>query len=309
MSRGLFATVVIAAVVVILVIVGLAFFQRVPPGTVGILVDYGEGTTTGQPSIKPVMPGRWYFVGPLQDLQSYPFSQQSLIMVRRTDEGTVKGDDSVDCKDDNGIQLNVDTTVIWKIDPARAHLLYLNYPRRDIDEIRELLVRRLAREAVADACGKFGFIEIAGTGRVAFSDKVTEYLGPTMTDDYLELIDVSIGEVYLLPDQQKAITDKSVAEQKALQAKFLEAQKEAEARALVQEAEGDKKAKVIRAEGDAEAARIITEQLGGRDQYLYFLWIQKWNGVVSLFSGSQQGPIVQLPGSILPTPSATAPGQ
>ncbi|KKU09486.1 MAG: hypothetical protein UX13_C0039G0006 [Candidatus Woesebacteria bacterium GW2011_GWB1_45_5] len=232
-------------------------------------------------------------------------------MVRRVEEGRMEGDDSVDCKDETGIQLNVDTTVIWKIKPEEIAPLYLNYPRRDIDEVSDMLVRRLARQAVADACGKFGFIEIAGIQRIEFGSQVTELLGPLMTRDHLELVDVSIGEVYLLPDQQKAITDKSVAEQKALQAKFLEEQRKAEASAAIAEAEGEKQAAIIRAQGQAEAARIIMEQLGGRDYYIRYLWIEQWNGVVPyvlVTSDGQEFPlIVQLPDGVLPLPTADYP--
>ena len=177
-------------------------------------------------------------------------------MVRREEEGIVQGDDSVDCKDQTGIKVNVDVTVLWRVNGDQIGDLYVNYPRRDIDQIRDELVRRISRQSVADACGQYGFLDIAGSERVLFGQDVAELLAPRLQDNHLQMDEVSIGEVYLEPAQQQAITDKSVAQQKALQAKFLEEQRKNEASALIAQAEGDKQAAVIRAQGQAEAARI-----------------------------------------------------
>ncbi len=307
---ALFAAIVVAVIL-------LVGFQRVPIGSYGMLVDYPKGTSAGQPSIEFVPSASWRWVWPWQDLATYPAALQSLTMNRHGDPGT-DNDESVDCKDGTGIKVNVDVTVLWRVKGDQIAPLYINYPKRDINQIRDELVRRLARQSVADACGQFGFLDIAGSSRVLFGQQVAGLLGPRLSDNYLEMDEVSIGEIYLEPEQQRAITDKSVAEQQALQAKFLEEQRKNEAAAEIAEAEGDKKAAIIRAQGQAEAAKIITEQLGGREYYIRYLWIEKWNGAVpymlvtedgqefSLIAQLPEGVATPMPTADYPAPTATA---
>ncbi|KKR01283.1 MAG: Band 7 protein [Microgenomates group bacterium GW2011_GWB1_40_9] len=304
--------VIVVVVAMVVAVLGFSFVRRVPPGNVGVLIDWGEGTVSDEPVITPVMPGRFIIIKPLQSLAMYPMSLQSLIMVRSEDEGQVTGDDSVDCKDMAGIQVNVDITVLWKVIPDDIGQLYLNYPNRDIRQISDELVRRISRQAVADACGQYGFIDIAGVKRIEFSLKVAELLQPALASNFINMSDISVGEVYLLPEQQQAITNKSIAEQQALQAQFLLQQRQAEAEAAIAQAEGQKQVKILQAQGQAEAIRVVMEQLGGRtDYYIRYISIDKWNGVVPyvlVTSDGQEFPLItSLPDGIIPVPTSDYP--
>lgn len=276
---------IVVAVIVILVLAGVVcgltgFINRVDPGRVGVLIDYGEGTVTGKPVLTPQLPGKWLVVWPTQRLAEYDISQQALIMVRREEEGQVKGDDSVDCKDKTGIKVNVDLTVLWKVIPEEVGDLYLLYPGQNLEQISNEVVRRIARTTVADVCGQYGFLEIAGTKRVEFGGKVAELLAPRLAETHLIMTGASPGEVYLEPEQQKAITDKSVAEQQALRAQYLLQQRQYEADAAVAQAEGQKKVTILNAQAQAEAIKIINEQLGDSPYYIRYVYATNWNGVL-----------------------------
>ncbi len=272
--------VVIVAIMIILIAFLSGAVNRVDPGSVGVLIDYGAGTVTGQPVITPQQPGKLMFVWPTQRLAEYNISQQALIMVRRVEEGQVKGDDSVDCKDKTGIQVNVDLTVLWKVKTEEIASLYLKYPQANLKQISDEVVRRIARTTIADICGQYGFLEIAGTKRVAFGQSVTEVLSPRLSDSHLVLEGTAVGEVYLLPEQQKAITDKSIAEQEALRAQYLLQQRQYEADAAVAQAEGQKKVTVLAAQAQAEAIRVINSQLGDSPYYIRYVYATNWDGVL-----------------------------
>lgn len=279
--KGATAIAAVVIVVIVALVCGLTgFINRVDPGRVGVLIDYGAGTMTGQPVITPQLPGKWIVVLPTQRLAEYDISQKALIMVRRESEGQVAGDDSVDCKDKTGIKVNVDLTVLWKVKPEEIGDLYLLYPGQDLDQISNEVVRRVARTTVADVCGQYGFLEIAGTKRVEFGEKVTELLAPRLAETHLLMTGASPGEVYLEPEQQKAITDKSVAEQQALRAQYLLQQRQYEADAAVAQAEGEKKVTILKAQAQAEAIRIINEQLGDSPYYIRYVYATNWNGVL-----------------------------
>lgn len=277
-------TIVVAGIVILVVaalVCGLTgFVNRVDPGRVGVLIDFGEGTITGQPVITPQLPGKWIIVWPTQRLAEYDISQQALIMVRREDEGQVKGDDSVDCKDKTGIKVNVDLTVLWRVNPEKVGDLYLLYPGQNLQQISDEVVRRIARTTVADVCGQYGFLEIAGTKRIEFGGKISELLAPRLAQTYLIMTGASPQEIYLEPEQQKAITDKSVAEQQALRAQYLLQQRQYEADAAVAQAEGEKKVTILKAQAQAEAIRIINEELGDSPYYIRYVYATNWNGVL-----------------------------
>lgn len=275
---------VIVLVVAVIACAAIGFLSgtinRVDPGRVGVLIDYYEGSATGKPVITAVQPGQWKIVSPTQRLAEYDISQQALIMVRREEEGQIKGDDSVDCKDRTGIKVNVDLTVLWKVNPEEVGDLYLLYPGQDLKQVNDEVVRRIARTTVADVCGQYGFLEIAGTKRVEFGGKVAELLAPRLAETYLVMTGASPGEIYLEPEQQKAITDKSVAEQEALRAQYLLQQRQYEADAAVAQAEGVKKVTILNAQAQAEAIRIINEQLGDSPYYIRYVYATNWNGVL-----------------------------
>jgi len=281
MSRGGITLIVVVAVIALaaIVVFGLVL-QRVEPGKVGVLIDYGQGTTDGKPEIQPVSPGTFRFVGPLQRLAEYDMSQQSLTMVKAEEEGQAKGDDSIVCRDRTGVQLNIDATIIWRVDTEKIGSLYLLYPDKNLDTIGLEVVRRLGKTALNDACGNYGYADIYGPKRVEFGQKVAEFLSLRMQETYLVLASFNMGEVYLQPEQQNAVTAKSVAEQQSQEAAFLKQKREYEAQAAVAEAEGQKQVKILQAEAEAEAIRIINEELGNSPYYIKYIYASNWDGVL-----------------------------
>ncbi len=271
---------VIAVAAVITLLVLMVFLKRVDPGKVGVLIDYGVGSETGQPSIEPVMPGQWKWVGVAQRLAEYDISQQALTMVRAESEGQVVGDDSVVCRDKTGVQLNVDATVLWRVDTANAGKLYLLYPDKDLELIGTEVVRRVTRSVMNDVCGQYGYSDIYGIGRVDFGIKVSEALSAQLSETYLIMAGFNMGEVYLQPEQQAAVTAKSVAEQEAQEAKFLLEKRQNEADAAIAQAEGEKQVRILQAEAEAEAIRIINEQLAGSPYYIKYIYASKWDGIL-----------------------------
>jgi regulator of protease activity HflC (stomatin/prohibitin superfamily) len=280
-SKGLTTVLVLLAIGAIAAIVLFGFvMQRVEPGKVGVLIDYGKGTDDGKPSIESVAPGQFRFIGPLQRLAEYDMSQQSLTMVRAANEGQVKGDDSIVCRDRTGVQLNIDATIIWKIDTTKVGQLYLLYPDKDLNTLGQEVVRRLGKTALNDACGLYGYADIYSSKRVEFGLKVAELLSTRMGETYMMLASFNMGEVYLQPDQQTAVTAKSVAEQQAQEAAFLKQKRENEAQGAIAQAEGAKKVKILQAEAEAEAIRIINTELGNSPYYIKYIYASAWNGVL-----------------------------
>lgn len=319
----LIAMVVTIAVVLVLVGVVAVSCNRVDPGYSGVIIDYGTGTVSGEPKLEPVQTGRYFMVYPweFKRLVKYPISEQTLTMVRRVSEGKVQGDDSVECQDKNGIQVNIDSSTLWQVQPENAVKLYLKRPGLPLDDpssendIASLVVRREVRNAIANACSKFTYDQMYGTERVNFGLKVTEFLGPALQETYVTLNKFLLGEIYLLAAQKEAIGKVANAQQQAREAQYLAEKAENEARANVATAEGAKKVRILQAQAEAEAIRIVNEQLGQSPRYIEYVYASHWNGAYPstvVLGNGQSIPILaglQIQGMAptpTPSPSPTA---
>ena len=120
---------------VVLITLGSAI-KRVEPGFAGVKIDYARGQTAGETgyAVEQVPAGRFVFINPItQRLAQYPISNQNLTMARRVAEGKVQGDDSVKVVDTNGVTLNIDVSVIYRVMPDKVGDLYTpNGPARQL---------------------------------------------------------------------------------------------------------------------------------------------------------------------------------
>ena len=312
--------VIVAIIAVILAVVSL---RRIDPGNVGLLIDYSRGTATGKPSITPLPTGSYRLINPIfQQVQEYPIAQQTLTMVRSTNEGQVIGDDSVSCQDQNGIPINVDSSTLWRVDPEHADQLYLLKPGVPLvgsaeSDISSVVVRREVRNAITNACSSYSYDEIYGAKRIDFSGAVSKLLQPELAASYILMDKFLLGEIYLSTDQQDAINRKAVAQQAAIEASFLAEKAKNEADAAVAKAEGDKQVAILQAQAQAESIQIIQQQLNTSPQYIAYLYAKNWNGVLPstlMLPNGQSFPLLAIPGVGAPasptapsSPSATPP--
>lgn len=257
-------------------------YKRIEPGQVGILVDYGKSTSEGKPVIKNLSVG-YHVQWIRQRIVQYPVAQQTLIMVYAEKEGKVVGDDSVQCQDQNGVQLEVDSATYWRVNVNEAGELFLLRPNVPLNnsgggDIEDLVVRSDVRNAIATACGQFTYDSIFGEQRVAFQQDVATILTSLLTREHLVLDQFAVREIHLGEQQMNAINDVSVARQNVIKSSLLKQQADNEAAAAVAKAEGDKQVSIKQAEAQAESIRIIQEQLAQSPAYLAYLQVTKWDG-------------------------------
>ena len=121
--------VVLVLLFVVLIGVGSAI-KRVEPGFAGVRIDYARGQAAGATAyaVEHVPAGRFVFINPItQRLAQYPISNQNMTMVRRVTEGKIQGDDSVKVVDTNGVTLNIDVSVIYRVKAAEVGALYTEW--------------------------------------------------------------------------------------------------------------------------------------------------------------------------------------
>jgi regulator of protease activity HflC (stomatin/prohibitin superfamily) len=314
-SSALIAVVALG-VAVVAILLAVVSLRRIDPGNVGLLVDYSKGTATGKPDITPLPTGSYRLINPVfQNVQEYPIAQQTLSMVRSSAEGQVSGDDSVACQDKNGIPINVDSSTLWRVDPAHAAELYLLKPGVPLigsadSDISSVVVRREVRNAVTNACSSYSYDEIYGAKRIEFGAAVTALLGPELAASYILMDKFLLGEIYLSTDQQDAINRKAIAQQSAIEASFLAEKAKNEAAAAVAKAEGDKQVAILQAQAQAQAIQIIQEQLNASPSYIEYLYAKTWNGQLPttlLLPNGQTFPLIAIPGIGAPVATGSEP--
>lgn len=256
---------------VLLLIGGCTSVQRVDPGNVGVLVDFGKASKDGQPAIAQIPTGSYRIINPVyQRVVEYPISQQTLTMVASEKEGQVVGDDSTLCQARGGVSMYIDTSTIWRVDTAKASQLYLLRPGLGLtgdvnSSIAGIVVRPEVRNAVNIACAEFAYDEVLADRKAEFQSRAEEIARTSLAGSYIVVDRFFMRGAHLDKAQKDAIAAKVTAQQQAQAAAFLK-----------QKAENEAAGAIAQAQGEAEANRIRTASL--TPEVLRAREIDKWDG-------------------------------
>lgn len=251
----------------------------------GIVIDYSQGSNSNHYTL--VEPGEYYATGINQALFEYPIGQESLVMIREQTNGA-KGDDSVQCADQNGIPMHVDTTVLWRVDPKQIIQLYQRRPQMPLisdgsvnngvvnqNDVEDQVVQPLTRRAVVDACAKFAWDKI-NAQRDQFNTDVQTELTGLLHQEYLLLDQLALRNIYFEQQQVDQINQIQAAQAKAQAAAYAQ-----------QEAQNQAAASQIQTAQDAKNIATIQDALTKSPEYIRYLEVQKWDGhLPQVVSGS-----------------------
>ena len=151
------------AALVAIVLLGIVFsaWRSIRPGYVGIVFDKANhNVTTGA-----LDPG-WAFINPFtQAIQEYPVTIQTYPMVQNSDEGPVRGDDSIKIQSDEGQQINLDVVIQYQVEKAQASQLYVDWGGAPIEQVEDGVVRQYTRSQVPVVASKYTWEEVTSTKR------------------------------------------------------------------------------------------------------------------------------------------------
>ncbi len=104
---------------------------------------------------------------------------------------------------------------------------------------------------------------------------------------------------------EQSIQAKVIAAQDALKMQNKTAEKEEEAKQKVIAAQADADSQKIKADAEAYSIKAVQEQLAKSPNYIDYLKIENWNGVLPQAIGSEVNPFVSLDGSSVSVKSGT----
>ena len=299
---------VIALVAIVAVLIVFASsLKRVEPGFAGVRIDYARGSASDATTyaVEAVPAGRFVFINPItQRLAEYPIGNQNMTMVRRPTEGKIQGDDSVKVVDTNGVTMNIDVSVIYRVKVAEVGALYTEWagsplvdPNSNNTDVEDRLVRPAVRSILPNSASTRNYLQIYATEKGKIQQEAEDALRAYLAPKHIDVVALQIREVYLPDTLITAINSKVAEQQLAEQAQATVTKNTQLAQAAQEQAKGEAESRTIRAQAEANANLLIAKSLTPElVQYQYAL---KWDGRLPTSTGGAI-PFLNL------TPSASA---
>jgi regulator of protease activity HflC (stomatin/prohibitin superfamily) len=195
-----------------LILIGLlsACFVQIEPGTVGVKKLFGK-ITDGQ------LTEGLNFVNPLVDVTRFNIRTQNYTMSGVNDEGDKEGDDAIRVLSADGLEVEIDLTVLYKVSPDRA----VDVLRTLGTDYQNLIVRPITRTKIRDFAVYYDAVALYSTKREEFQLKIFQSLEKEFTTRGLILDQLLIRNINLPKSVKETIESKINAEQESQKMKFV----------------------------------------------------------------------------------------
>lgn len=225
-----------------------------------VIVDAGEtGVYSLFGRVKDAeLKSGFHLVIPLAKVTKMSIRTEEYTMSIAQGEGKRVGADAITSLTKEGLSVDLDMTVLYRINEDQASDIYKNVGvKEDIDE---KIIRPSIRTAIRDIIAQYEAKDIYSEKRQEASIKIKDLLSVEMAKRGIIIEDVLLRNVALPANLAQAIQEKLQAEQEAQKYDFILAKEKKE-----------KERKIIEAEGQRDAQKIINESL--TSNYLYYLYI------------------------------------
>lgn len=200
----------------------------------------------------------FHLINPLAKVIPMTIRTEEYTMSIMTGEGKKTGADAIAALTKEGLNVDLDITVLYHLNEPDASDVYknvgLNY--------EEKIIRPAIRSSIREVVAKYEAKDIYSEKRSEATIKIEEILRNKLEPRGIVLEEVLLRNVKLPADLAKSIQEKLQAEQEAQKYDFLLEKEKKEA-----------ERKVIEAKGQRDAQEIINQSLS--TNYLYYLYINQ----------------------------------
>lgn len=298
----------IAAVAVLVGVVGCSTLTRVDAGHVGIRVRLA-GSERGVQDM-PVVMG-WVFYNPISEqIIIFPTSVQNVVWTASLHEGKPI-DESITFSSTEGVNINADIGLSFHIDPLMAPKLYGRFRENNMLLLADGYMRNAVREAFSDVTSKMPVQDIYGPGKSKMLNDVTTKCRDILGKDGIVIDQLTINGTLRLPQNvADAINRAMEATQNAIQSENKVRQVRAEADQAITQAHGAAEATREKAQGEADALIIRsraeakaneTIRLSVSPTVLQYRALEHWDGKLPQYNGGGQIPMLTIDASKLVT--------
>lgn len=234
------------AVVVVLLGLFSSMFKQINAGKVGVQSLYG--------SVKPdVLESGLHLINPLLDVTDFDIQTQNYTMSAIHGEGAQDGDDAIRVLSNDGLEVVIDLTVLYRITPTDAPKIYKQIGVNYTDKI----VRPVTRTRIRDNAVYYDAVALYSTKRNEFQQRIFKTIEADFKSRGLVLEQLLIRNINLPTSVKASIESKINAEQDAQKMTF-----------VLQKEKQEAERKRVEAQGIADYQKIIS--LGLTDKQLQY---------------------------------------
>ncbi len=223
---------------IILVALGIltTTFRQIDAGKVGVKSLYGNVEND-------VLTSGLHMINPLLDITEFDIQTQNYTMSADHNEGAIAGDDAIRVLSNDGLEVVIDLTVLYKVSPTDAPKIL-----KEIGvDYSNKIVRPVTRTRIRDNAVYYDAVALYSTKRNEFQDRIFKNIQADFKLRGLILEQLLIRNINLPNSVKKTIESKINAEQDAQKMQFV---------LLKEKQEAERKR--VEAQGIADYQRIIS---------------------------------------------------
>jgi regulator of protease activity HflC (stomatin/prohibitin superfamily) len=259
---------------VLLIIIGMltSAIRQINPGHIGVQVFFGKVQ-------KSILYEGLSFVNPLMDIKEMSIQTQNYTMSATNEEGMKKGDDAIRVLSKDGLEVIIDLTVLYKILPSDASIIF-----REIGlDYQDKIIRPVTRTGIRESASYYNAVDLFAEKRDEFQDRIRIKIDEEFKKRGLVLEQMLVRDINLPKSVKESIERKITANQDAQRMEYV-LQKE------TQEAER----KRVEAQGVADAQKIVNSGLSDKILQFEMIKVQKElatspNSKIILMGGGKGG--------------------
>ena len=260
----------------LLIVLGLfsTMFKQIDAGKVGVKSLYGNV----QPDI---LESGLHLINPLLEVTDYDIQTQNYTMSAIHGEGSQEGDDAIRVLSNDGLEVVIDLTVLYRVSPQDAPKIFKQIGVDYSDKI----VRPVTRTRIRDNAVYYDAVALYSTKRNEFQQRIFKSIETDFKNRGLILEQLLIRNINLPASVKKTIESKINAEQEAQKMTF-----------VLQKEKQEAERKRVEAQGIADYQRIISTGLS--DKQLQYEQIKAQKELAAspntkiIFMGKGSAPII-----------------
>lgn len=279
-KSGLVGGVTLALVIIVGVVLAAMCTTRVPAGYVAVQYNVNGGVK------EEVLTQGWHFVPPTVKTTLYTVGiEQSYLTAG--DNGDSEGDESFSASSSEGKAITLDLTFTYQFQQDNVNKVFTKFKGQDGKSVRDSFIKPNIISWTKEVVARYKVSDILGSERANVNVALSDYLADKFNPYGITVSNVSLINITVDEETQKAINAKITAQQNA-ETQAINNQTEidkaeAEAKVKLTNAQAEADAAKIKAEAKAEAnkklAASITKELIENNK------IDKWNGELPEYMG------------------------
>jgi regulator of protease activity HflC (stomatin/prohibitin superfamily) len=261
---------------ILIIILGLfsSMFKQIDAGRVGVQSLYGNVEND-------ILSSGLHVINPLLDVTEFDIQTQNYTMSAIHSEGAQEGDDAIRVLSNDGLEVVIDLTVLYRISPESAPKIFKQIGVNYNDKI----VRPVTRTRIRDNAVYYDAVALYSTKRNEFQQRIFTSIENDFKKRGLILEQLLIRNINLPASVKTTIESKINAEQEAQKMQF-----------VLQKEKQEAERKRVEAQGIADYQRIISAGLS--DKQLQYEQIKAQKELAAspntkiIFMGKGSAPVI-----------------